>query len=91
VRIEIVGTTQGTYWYRSDINSWIQATALTIDAELPINARYNDAFNCLLAERLCDELGGQMTPLLSLRARRGRAALMYQSGTARDPVRATYF
>src|SRR5439155_1600338 len=38
-RIEIVGTTQGLWFYRGDINAWTPAVALTIDSELPINGR----------------------------------------------------
>lgn len=91
-RIEIVGTTQGTYWYRADINTWQLATGLTTDSELPINQRYQDAFNCVLAERLSDDMGGsQMTPTLQRRINRAHTALVLQTGTSKDPVMAQYF
>ena len=91
-RIEIVGVTQATYWYRADTNAWQLATGLTLDSELPINQRYQDPFNCVLAERLVDDMGGaQLTATLQRRINRAHMALVLQTGTAREPVKADYF
>lgn len=92
-RIEIVGATQGLYFYRADINSWFSATDLAIDDEVPLNARYTSALAALVAERLIEALPAMFepTPALAKRIARGNGALMLQTGTARDPVTAEYF
>jgi len=90
-RIEIVGTTQALYFYRADINQWQAATELTLDAELPFNARYTGAFAALLAERLMDVLAAaEPSPGLTRRIQRGNSAMLMRTGTARDPVIASY-
>ncbi len=92
-RIEIVGMTQALYFYRADINSWVAATGLTLDAEAPINNRYTSALAALVAERLMETLPGvdEPTPGLAKRIARGRSALMLQTGTTRGRVAADYF
>ena len=91
-RIEIVGTTQALYFYRADINQWILASTLTLSAESPLNARYNQAFIAMLAESLSTTFpDAQLSPLMLTRIARGRVAIFTQQGTARDPVRAEYF
>ena len=91
-RVEVVGTTQGLWFYRADTNAWLNAVDLGEDDELPLNARYAGPFAALLAERLLDVMGnGQLSPALTRRIARGNAALMVRPGTARDPVRAEYF
>jgi hypothetical protein len=91
-RIEVVGTTQALYFYRSDLNAWMAATGLTADSELPFNDRYASALAALLAERLMESLPGvgEPTPGLARRIARGRAALLLQTGTMHDPVAASY-
>jgi hypothetical protein len=91
-RVEVVGTTQGLWFYRADTNAWLNAVNLALDDELPLNARYAGPLAALLSERLLDVIGsGQLTPGLTRRIARGNAALMLRPGTARDPVRAEYF
>jgi hypothetical protein len=91
-RVEIVGTTQGLYFYRADINQWMPATGLTVDTELPFNDRYRSAIGAILAERLMDVVAtGQMTPALTRRIARGNAALMIRTGVHHPPTRAQYF
>jgi len=91
-RVEVVGTTQGLWFYRADTNAWLNAVDLAQDDELPLNARYAGPFAALLAERLLDVMGnGQLTPALTRRIARGNAALMVRPGAARDPVRVAYF
>jgi hypothetical protein len=92
-RIEIVGATQALYFYRADINSWMSANGLTVDAESPFNNRYNSAFAALVAERLMETLPGadEPTPGLTKRIARGRSALMMLTGTTHDRVVADYF
>jgi hypothetical protein len=80
-RVEIVGTTTGLYVYRDDINTWVAATGLTLDAELPINPRLD--FAALLAERLADVMTeAAPTPMLLKRIARARAAIFTQPGRA---------
>lgn len=85
-RIEVVGTTQALYFYRADINAWMAASGLTLDAELPFNNRYNSALAALVAERMMETMPGadEPTPGLAKRIARGRSALMLQTGTAHD-------
>ncbi len=92
-RIEIVGTTQGLYFYRADLNAWNAATGLALDDEAPLNARHASALSALVAERLIEALPGlyQPTPALARRIARGAMALMLRNGVARDPVMAEYF
>ncbi|MGH6992424.1 MAG: hypothetical protein ACREEH_03730 [Caulobacteraceae bacterium] len=91
-RVEVVGVANGLYWYRADLNSWMSAYGLTLDAESPFNDRYSSAVSALLAERLIELLGAaQMSPSLAARIGRSRAEMLTRPGTARDPVRATYF
>lgn len=91
-RIEIVGTTQGLWFYRADINSWMPAYGLTIDSEAPFNKRFDNALVGLLAEKLVDILpDAQMTPLLAARIARARTAILLRIGTARDTTKAQYF
>jgi hypothetical protein len=80
-RIEIVGTTQGLYFYRADLNAWMPALGLTIDTELPFNARLTSAFAALLAERLLEVVSDATpSPNLLKRIARGRSAIFLQSG-----------
>jgi hypothetical protein len=91
-RIEIVGLTQALYFYRADINSWMAATGLGLDAETPFNNRYNSALAALVAERLMETLPGvgEPTPGLASRVARGRSALFLQTGVTHDRVVADY-
>jgi hypothetical protein len=80
-RIEIVGTSQALYFYRADLNAWMPATGLTLDTELPFNARLTSAFEALLAERLAEVVSDAApTPGLARRIARGRSALFLQTG-----------
>lgn len=84
-RIELVGTTQALFFYRADINAWQAATGLTIDSELPFNARLSSAFEALLAERMADEVADQPpSPMLAKRIARSRAQMLLQSGRVRE-------
>ena len=92
-RIEIVGTTQGLFFYRADTNAWYAAAGFGIDDETPLNSRYTSALAALTAERLLEQWPGlyEPTPGLAKRIARGNSALMLQSATARDPVQPGYF
>jgi hypothetical protein len=91
-RIEIVGATQGLWFYRADLNQWLAAYHLALDSEIPLNARYAGALAAVLAERLIDELAvGEPTPGLARRALMASAELMLRTGTGRGVVRAEYF
>jgi hypothetical protein len=92
-RIEIVGTSQGLYFYRADTNAWLPALGLTIDAELPFDARLAGAFAALLAERLADVLANlpQPTPAQKARILHAREAMFSQTGRHRAPTRGEYF
>jgi hypothetical protein len=91
-RIEIVGTTQALYFYRADLNEWRDAVNFGLDDETPLNSRYTSALAAMVAERLMEAWPGlyEPTPALARRIARGNAALMLQSGRARDPVQADY-
>jgi hypothetical protein len=89
-RIEIVGTTQALYFYRSDINAWTLAGPLTIDGPTPLNARYDGALAALVAERLCDRLNVAPSPALIKRIARGNAALLVQPSRVRGQTRPAY-
>ena len=91
-RIEVVGTTNALWFYRADINSWISAYGLALDAEVPLNARYASALSALVGERLMEVLpdASEPTPGFTARIRRAREALFLRPGVARSPVRAEY-
>ena len=91
-RIEAVGTTQGLWFYRADINAWVPAYALTLDSEIPLNGRYAGSFGALVAERLMEELAlNEPSPGFAARATRARTLLFTRPGAQRAPVRAEYF
>lgn len=91
-RIEVVGVNQQIYFYRADLNSWMPATGLALDDELPINARLTSHFTSALIGRLMDVFPGQEpSPSVARRIARGNAALMLRTGTQRDPVAGEYF
>ncbi|HWE98702.1 MAG TPA: hypothetical protein VG248_02795 [Caulobacteraceae bacterium] len=92
-RIEVVGTTQALYFYRVDTNAWAPASGLTLDTELPLNARYQSDFAVVLAERLADVLSNLPEPTKPMLARiaASREALFSRPGVRREPVRASYF
>lgn len=92
-RIEIVGTTQDLYFYRSDINTWASVYDLTLDSTLPLSARYVGPFGALVAQRMIDRWPGlfEPTPSLARRIARANSAMMVRPGTARDPVVGEYF
>jgi hypothetical protein len=92
-RIEIVGTSQSLYFYRADLNQWMPALGLTIDAELPFNNRLAGAFGAMLAERLADVVADapQLSPALLRRISRGRSAIFIQSGRRRPHRAGEYF
>jgi hypothetical protein len=92
-RIEIVGTSQALYFYRADTNAWAAASGLTIDGELPFNARLQGDFAALLAEKLFDVLANLPAPTPAQKARiaHAREAMFSQSGKPRAPTRAQYF
>jgi len=89
-RIEIVGVTQALYMFRADLNAWMAATGLTLDVEIPFNARYADAITALLAERLANLVGGEVTPTLLRRTARARETLMLRASTPREPAMGQY-
>jgi hypothetical protein len=90
-RVEIVGTTQGLWFYRDDLNTWQSAIGLAIDSELPLSPRLD--FAALLAERLADIVtdAPQPTPMLLKRIARARAALLTQPGHAHTRRVGEYF
>ncbi len=92
-RVEIVGVSQGLFFYRSDLNAWSPALGLTLDSELPFNARLIGAFAALLAERLADSAAviPPPSPMLSRRIGRARAAMFTQPGRARTRRVGEYF
>ena len=89
-RIEIVGASQGLYFYRADINAWIAANPPLVDGPSPLNSRYDSALAALIAERLCDPFDVSPSPLLTKRIARGKTALMLQSATSRASVLTTF-
>jgi hypothetical protein len=90
-RIEVVGTTQGLWFYRADLNAWTNAYALALDDEVPLNQRYAGPLGAFLAERIEDELStNEPSPGVARRAAMARLALFMRTGTKRDPVRAEY-
>jgi|GEM_PF-2934248 len=92
-RIEIVGATQALYFYRADLNQWMPALGLTVDAELPLNERLTAHFEALLAEALADTHSTAAAPPLVLQKRiaRARAAMFLQSGRHRSHHAGEYF
>lgn len=92
-RVEIVGTTQAIYFFRADINQWIQADQRALDDTLPLSGRYRGHFTALVARQMIDAWPDMAQPSPSLAARIGRAnsALLVRPGVSRDPVRAEYF
>ncbi len=90
-RIEAVGTTQGLWLYRADINTWVPAYALTLDSEIPLNGRYAGAFGALVAERLMEELSlNEPSPGFARRTTMARALMFTRPGAFRQPVKAQY-
>lgn len=92
-RVEIVGMTQALYFYRADVNTWVQADQRLIDSLCPLNSRYRGDVAALVASRLIDSWPDidEPTPNLARRIARANSHLLIRSGTARDPVRGEYF
>ena len=91
-RIEIVGTTSELFFYRADINQWIEVYGIRLDDELPLNARYNGPFGTLLAERLMEDLTiTEPTPGFAKRVATARSVLFTRPGVRRKAVKADYF
>ena len=90
-RIEIVGTTQGLWFYRADLNAWMNAYGLALDDEVPLNQRYAGPLGAFLAERIEDELSAnEPSAGVAKRAAMARLALFLRPGTPRDPAPADY-
>jgi hypothetical protein len=90
-RIEVVGTTQGLWFYRADLNAWQNAYDLGLDDEIPLNQRYAGPLGAFLAERIEDELAvAEPSPGVARRAALARAVLFMRPGAKRDPARAEY-
>jgi len=91
-RIEAVGTTQGLWFYRADLNAWVGAYGLPLDSAIPLNARYAGSLGAFVAERLMEELSlNEPSPGFAARATRARTLLFTRPGAKRQPVRAEYF
>lgn len=94
-RIEIVGTTHGLYFYRSDTNEWVECGSLTIDGSMPLNESYLSDFAAIIAVRLCKSWPSvtQIIPSAQMLREEGRAnlRLSYRHGVERDQVQAQYF
>lgn len=95
-RIEIVGlNAQALYFYRSDINTWVQVNALGIDDPMPLNGVYLHDAAAILANRLCGRWPSReiQTPTAQMLRdeARARGRLFGRPGVARDPVVAQYF
>lgn len=92
-RIEVVGTTQGLYFYRADQNAWVQADQRAIDDLMPLNSRYKGALGALVARRLIDTWPGlfEPTPSLAARIARANSQLLLRSGVARSAAVGEYF
>jgi hypothetical protein len=91
-RIEIVTTTPALYFWRADLNQWISAYGLTLDVEVPFNARYAGPLGAVLADRLMESLSvNEPSPGLAKRVARGWSALLMQTGARRAPVRIENF
>lgn len=87
-RIEVVGATHALYFYRDDLNAWMPALGLTLDTELPLNARYSGHMGAILADRLLDSIGpGAPSPALAKRIARAKIALATRTGAERMPTR----
>ena len=80
-RIEIVGTTQALFFYRADTNSWVNVSALTLDAPFPLNERYRG----LAFRRLSDAEPTRAQPRLTDRHRqRGDEAALRRGARSGD-------
>lgn len=91
-RIEIVGVNQALYFYRSDTNSWMAASGLALDDELPLSAPQTPHFTSGLIGRLMDVFPAQEpSPSVARRIARGNAALMLRPGVKRDQTVGEYF
>ncbi|HXV00650.1 MAG TPA: hypothetical protein VG166_09140 [Caulobacteraceae bacterium] len=91
-RIEIVGTTQQLFFYRADLNEWVNALDIRLDDEVPLAARYAGPLGAFLAERIEDELTvGEPSPSVAKRAAMARLALFERPGARRLETRASYF
>lgn len=92
-RIEVIGTGQNLYFYRSDINQWVQAYGLTLDAEIPLNGRYASSLSALVAERCMEQWPSRAEPTsgMARRIAKANSMLRMRSGAKRDPQHGNYF
>lgn len=94
-RVEIVGTSQGLYFYRSDTNEWVECGSLTIDGSMPLNASYLSDFAAMLAVRMAPRWPGksQIIPSAALMREEGaaRLRLYYRHGVTRDAASVEFF
>lgn len=91
-RIEVVGQSQGLWFYVSDTNAWVNAQAIALDDPLPFPASQISDWAALLAERMIDSWPGLYEPTPSLQARiaRARAAIYLRPGVNTDPTQGEY-
>lgn len=94
-RIEIVGTTQELWFYRSDLNEWVDANALTIDSDMPLNADYLMDFAAIISVRLCKTWPARVslvpTAQMLREAGQANARLLIQPGRVRAALAAEFF
>ncbi len=92
-RIAVVGTTQGVFLYRADLNAWVQADALSVDSQVPFNAVHHGGLAALLAVSLANAWPSRPTPTPPTlkRAADARAELMFAVGNPRPRLAADFF
>jgi hypothetical protein len=92
-RVDIVGQSRAMSIYRSDTNSWITATDLGVDDDLPFNGAYHWGLAAMLAVDLANAWPGRASPtaLTLARAAEAKAQLATTVGVPRAVVAAEYF
>lgn len=91
-RVEIVGTSQGLYFYRSDTNEWVNCNALAIGGSMPLNAAYLADLACLIAVKVCrDWTGREPTGQMYREEREARQRIYGRPGVRRETVAGAFF
>lgn len=78
------GTGRATYIYDSPIQRWVRIDALTLNDEPPLSARSLDGLASVIAVRLADQFGSQLSATTVQSANRYQSALVHNYGMGHE-------
>lgn len=89
--VVVAGSTEQAYIYNAPTGSWQALKALTLDSDAPLASRGSDGLASVLAIRVADQFGKQVSNVTAISAARFLTSLSYKLDSAYRPVEATYY